>query len=74
MKKNIIIVFMLILTLTAFCELDYQLQTEFGFGGISALHYSNSKMLTQTAYGYEIFEIQENGNLENVSRVRDDFE
>ncbi len=74
MKKLLLLLIISVVCISLSGEMDYQLQSEFGFGGISTLRYSNGKMLTQTAYGYEIFEIQEDGNLENVSRVRGTFE
>jgi len=70
MKRFILLLLMVFTYLGLYGELDYQLQSEFGFGGIGTLHYSNGKILTANAYGYAIYEIQENGNLENISNIR----
>ncbi len=70
MKKFIILLLLGVTSLGLYGELDYQLQSEFGFGGIGILHYSNGKILTANAYGFSIYEIQDNGDLENVSNIR----
>ncbi len=63
-------IFTLLFAINMFCELDYQLESEFGFGGVGFLLYSNEKILTTNGYGYAIYEIQESGNLEIISNVR----
>jgi hypothetical protein len=70
MKKDILIIITLLFTLNLFCELDYQLESEFAFGGIANLKYSNGKIMSRNAYGYTIYEIQDSGNLETISNVR----
>ena len=70
MKRYIILILNIVACLGLNAELDYQLLSEFGFGDIGPLQYSNGKIFSQTSYGYAIYEIQENGNLENISNVR----
>ncbi len=70
MKKDILIIITLLFTLNLFCELDYQLESEFAFGGIEYLKYSNGKIMSRNAYGYTIYEIQDSGNLETMSNIR----
>jgi len=70
MGKNIIQLFILVMCLSLSAELDYNLESEFGFGGIGNLKYSNGKIFSADSYGYAIYGIQENGDLENTSNVR----
>ena len=70
MKKITILIIVLFSYVFVYSELDYQLQSEFGFGGIGELQYSNGKMFTSNSYGYTIYEIQGNGTLQSVGNVR----
>ncbi|MFA7056139.1 MAG: T9SS type A sorting domain-containing protein [Candidatus Cloacimonadales bacterium] len=70
MKKNIILIMLLIICINAAAELDYSLLSEFGFGGVGFVLYSNEKIFSTNSYGYTIYEIQGNGTLQSVGNVR----
>ncbi len=74
MKRYIFLFMILVLFLGASAELDYNLLSEFGFGGVANVMYSNNKILCGNSYGYIIYDIQEDGTLDSISNVRDNFE